>query len=146
MPALYGSSLNVLFPNGLKLGSWVLIKHSVEYGNFILLIVKRCAIVGISARRADQLAEVSARKMLVLPADITDLPSLELAAEENRNQLCPIDIAVSSAGYWRHMTESEWQSKTFNEHVRVNLIEALRISLASSKCGCDNYLSGVRPH
>ena len=85
-------------------------------------LVKRGASVAISARRADQLAEVSAGKMLVLPADITDPASLELAAQEIRNTLGPIDIAVISAGYWKQMPGSEWKSETFNEHVRVNLI------------------------
>ena len=85
-------------------------------------LVERGAIVAISARRADQLADVSAGKMLVLPADITDLPSLALAAQEVRSQLGPIDIAVISAGYWKQMPGSQWRSETFNEHVRVNLI------------------------
>jgi len=85
-------------------------------------LVKRGAIVAISARRQDQLDQVSSGRMLVLPADITDLSALELAAEQVLEKLGPIDIAVISAGYWKQMSGKNWNTQTFNDHVQVNLI------------------------
>ena len=85
-------------------------------------LVDRGAIVAISARRAEQLANVSGGRMLVLPADITDVDSLEMAAAEIREKLGPIDIAVISAGYWKQMSGKNWQRQIFNDHVQVNLI------------------------
>lgn len=84
--------------------------------------VSRGAIVAISARRSDQLDQVAAGRMLALPADITDLSSLQSAASQIRKELGPIDIAVISAGYWKQMSGKNWQAPIFNEHVQVNLI------------------------
>jgi short-subunit dehydrogenase len=85
-------------------------------------LVARGAKVAISARRLDQLNEVSAGKMLVLPADVTDPASLKEAAGKIATVLGPIDIAVVSAGFWKQMSGNDWQMQTFNEHIQVNLI------------------------
>jgi NAD(P)-dependent dehydrogenase (short-subunit alcohol dehydrogenase family) len=78
--------------------------------------------VAISARRADQLAEVSGGAMTAVAADVTDATSLVTAASQIRDELGPIDLAVLSAGYWKQMTASDWDTETFNRHVQVNLI------------------------
>jgi short-subunit dehydrogenase len=85
-------------------------------------LVERGAKVAISARRLDQLNEVSAGKMLVLPADVTDPASLKESAEKIALVLGPIDIAVISAGFWKQMSVNDWQMQIFNEHMQVNLI------------------------
>lgn len=82
----------------------------------------RGALVALSARRHDELAEVSAGTMLVVTADVTDAASLTDAASRIRDELGPIDLAVLSAGYWKQMTANDWDTETFNRHVQVNLI------------------------
>jgi NAD(P)-dependent dehydrogenase (short-subunit alcohol dehydrogenase family) len=82
----------------------------------------RGAVVAISARRKDELTEVSDGAMLVVPADVTDAASMTAAASSIRQELGPIDVAVLSAGYWKQMTGDEWDSESFNRHVQVNLI------------------------
>jgi len=82
----------------------------------------RGARVAISARRPDQLAEVSDGAMLEVAADVTDPASLTAAAARIRDELGPVDLAVLSAGYWKQMTASGWDTESFNQHVQVNLI------------------------
>jgi len=82
----------------------------------------RGALVAISARRQDQLDEVSGGTMLTVVADVTDADALKAAATRIRGELGPIDVAVLSAGYWKQMTGNEWDSESFNRHVQVNLI------------------------
>jgi len=82
----------------------------------------RGAVVAISARREEQLAEVSNGTMLAVPADVTDAASLMAAASRVRNELGPIDLAVLSAGYWKQMTGNDWDAESFNRHVQVNLV------------------------
>jgi NAD(P)-dependent dehydrogenase (short-subunit alcohol dehydrogenase family) len=78
--------------------------------------------VAISARRVDQLDEVSGGTMLTVAADVTDGASLTAAASRIRDELGPIDLAVLSAGYWKQMTGNDWDAESFNRHVQVNLI------------------------
>jgi NAD(P)-dependent dehydrogenase (short-subunit alcohol dehydrogenase family) len=82
----------------------------------------RGAVVAISARREEQLAEVSNGTMLAVVADVTDAASLMAAASRVRNELGPIDLAVLSAGYWKQMTGNDWDAESFNRHVQVNLV------------------------
>jgi len=82
----------------------------------------RGARVAISARRQDQLDEVSAGTMLTVAADVTDAASLAAAASRIREELGPIDLAVLSAGYWKQMTARDWDTEVFNRHVEVNLV------------------------
>jgi len=82
----------------------------------------RGALVAISARREDQLEEVSAGTMLVAAADVTDAASLTAAASHIREELGPIDLAVLSAGYWKQMTARDWDTEIFNRHIEVNLV------------------------
>ena len=82
----------------------------------------RGARVAISARRQDELDKVSGGTMLAVTADVTDAASLDTAAARIRDELGPIDLAVLSAGYWKQMNATDWDTEIFNRHVQVNLI------------------------
>jgi NADP-dependent 3-hydroxy acid dehydrogenase YdfG len=82
----------------------------------------RGAVVAITARRRGHLDEVSDGAMLAVAADVTDAASLTAAAARIRDELGPIDLAVLSAGYWKQLTATDWDTETFNQHVEVNLI------------------------
>jgi NAD(P)-dependent dehydrogenase (short-subunit alcohol dehydrogenase family) len=82
----------------------------------------RGARVAISARRRDQLEEVSDGTMLAVAADVTDPASLYAAANRIHDEIGPIDLAVLAAGYWKQMTATDWDTETFDRHVQVNLI------------------------
>jgi NAD(P)-dependent dehydrogenase (short-subunit alcohol dehydrogenase family) len=84
-------------------------------------LVSRGATVAVSARRKDQLQAVAGRDMLVLPADVTDAASVAAAAAQVRQELGPIDLAVLSAGYWKQMDPSHWDTDLFDKHMHVNL-------------------------
>jgi len=82
----------------------------------------RGARVAISARRQDQLDEVSGGQMLAVTADVTDAASVSAAATRVRDELGPIDLVILSAGYWKQMEAAAWDTETFNRHVQVNLV------------------------
>ena len=82
----------------------------------------RGARVAISARRRDQLEEVSDGTMLAVAADVTDPASLYAAANRIHDEIGPIDLAVLAAGYWKQMTATHWDTEAFDRHVQVNLI------------------------
>lgn len=96
-------------------------------------LVRRGSSVAISARREDHLHEVAQGKMLVVPADVTDLPSLEKANNHIKDTLGALDIVVISAGYWKRMSGKTWSTQTFNDHININLI------------GTSNVISVVLP-
>ena len=84
-------------------------------------LASRGATVAISARRDEQLREVSAGCMLVVPLDVTDAASVVAAAARVHEELGPIDLAVLSAGYWKQMDPADWDTQVFDQHIRVNL-------------------------
>ena len=84
-------------------------------------LARRGATVAISARRKEQLQDVSGGDMLVLPADVTDAAAVAAAAARVREELGPIDLAVLSAGYWKQMDPADWDTEVFDQHIRVNL-------------------------
>ena len=81
----------------------------------------RGAAVAISARRKEQLREVSGGHMLVVPLDVSDAASVAAAAARVREELGQIDLAVLSAGYWKQMDPADWDTEVFDQHIRVNL-------------------------
>ena len=85
-------------------------------------LVIRGATVAISARRRDQLEQVSGGGMLVVPADVTDAAALSEAADTVRAELGPLDVVVLAAGYWRQMSAEAWDTEVFRRHVEVNLV------------------------
>jgi len=84
-------------------------------------LASRGSTVAISARRDEQLREVSAGDMLIAPLDVTDAASVVAAATRVRDELGPIDLAVLSAGYWKQMDPTHWDTQIFDQHIRVNL-------------------------
>jgi short subunit dehydrogenase len=59
-------------------------------------LASRGGTVAISARRDEQLRQVSGGHMLVVPLDVTDAASVVAAATRVREELGPVDLAVSS--------------------------------------------------
>jgi NAD(P)-dependent dehydrogenase (short-subunit alcohol dehydrogenase family) len=84
-------------------------------------LARRGGTVAISARRDEQLREVSGGDMLVVPLDVTDAASVAAAAARVHEDLGPIDLAVLSAGYWKQMDPADWDTEVFDQHIRVNL-------------------------
>ena len=84
-------------------------------------LARRGGTVAISARRDEQLQEVSGGHMLVVPLDVTDAASVAAAAARVHEELGPIDLAVLSAGYWKQMDPQDWDTEVFDQHIRVNL-------------------------
>ncbi len=84
-------------------------------------LARRGCAVAISARRGEQLRDVSGGQMLVVPLDVTDAASVATAAARVTEELGPIDLAVLSAGYWKQMDPAHWDTAVFDEHLRVNL-------------------------
>jgi len=74
-------------------------------------LVSRGARVAISARREAQLADVSGGRMLVVPADVTDVASMAAAAARVRGELGPIDLVILSAGYWQQASAPKSSSR-----------------------------------
>jgi NAD(P)-dependent dehydrogenase (short-subunit alcohol dehydrogenase family) len=70
-------------------------------------LASRGGTVAISARREEQLHEVSEGHMLVVPLDVTDAASVVAAAARVHEEIGPIDLAVLSAGYWKQMDPAD---------------------------------------
>ncbi len=84
-------------------------------------LASRGGTVAISARRDEQLREVSQGHMLIVPLDVTDAASVMAAAARVHEELGPIDLAVLPAGYWKQMDPAGWDTGVFDRHIRVNL-------------------------
>ncbi len=85
-------------------------------------LVARGATVAVSARRENALAEVSAGRMLVVPVDVTDAPSVAAAAGRVRDEHGRIDVVILAAGHWKQMDPRAWDTDDFDRHVQVNLV------------------------
>lgn len=83
---------------------------------------RRGAFVAISARREEQLEEVSGGRMTPVPLDVTDREATHAAARRVREALGGIDTVVHCAGYWQVFDATDWQAEEFDRHVRVNLL------------------------
>lgn len=96
-------------------------------------LVRRGATVAISARRADDLADVSAGRMVTVPVDATDPSAVATAAREVRERLGGLDAVVWSAGFWKQFDATSWDREVFEQHIQVNLL------------GLNNVLAAVLP-
>ena len=85
-------------------------------------LVLRGSAVAVSARRKQHLQDVAGEDMLALTADVTDMCSVAAAAAQVQQDLGPIDLAVISAGYWKQMDPTDWDTEVFDRHVQVNLV------------------------
>ena len=84
-------------------------------------LVERHAVVAVSARRQDRLEEVSRGRMAVVPLDVTDHQAVLAAADQVRQQIGEIDVAVLNAGIWEQTDIRNWDADAFRRHVEVNL-------------------------
>lgn len=82
----------------------------------------RGARVAVTARRRERLDALSAGRMTVAPADVTDRRALDEAAAAVRSELGAIDVAVLNAGFWEQMDSTAWDRDVFDRHVQVNLV------------------------
>jgi short-subunit dehydrogenase len=82
----------------------------------------RGAAVAISARRREALEEIADGEMAVVPVDVTDRADVDAAADQVREALGEIDIAVFNAGFWEQMDAAAWDRDVFARHVEVNLL------------------------
>ena len=83
---------------------------------------RRGALLAISARRAEQLDEVSRGRFATVTLDVTDRDATHAAAQEVRMTLGQIDTVIWSAGYWKTFEATDWQADEFAKHVEVNLL------------------------
>ena len=105
-------------------------------------LAARGARVAISARDADQLAQVSGRQMVEIAADVTDPMTLTAGLSIIQDRLGPLDIVVVSAGYWKQMSVDAWDTEVFDRHVKVNL-SGLSNTIAAVLPGMLRQRSGV---
>ena len=85
-------------------------------------LADRGAQVAISARSADQLAEVAAGRMAVVPVDVTDRAATVAAGERVREALGGLDVVVANAGTWSGFHVEPWDSQAFADHLTVNVL------------------------
>ncbi|MGO1165957.1 MAG: SDR family NAD(P)-dependent oxidoreductase [Janibacter sp.] len=83
---------------------------------------RRGAIVAISARRTEQLDDVSGGRFVTVPVDATDREATHAAAEEVRAALGRIDTVIWCAGYWQTFEATDWQADEFARHIEINLL------------------------
>jgi short-subunit dehydrogenase len=88
-------------------------------------LADRGARVAISARSADQLAEVAGDRMTVVPVDVTDRAATVAAGQMVREALGGLDVAVLNAGTWSQFHVEPWDSQLFADHLQVNLMGAV---------------------
>ncbi|MBB3677282.1 SDR family NAD(P)-dependent oxidoreductase [Modestobacter versicolor] len=88
-------------------------------------LADRGARVAISARSADQLAEVAGDRMAVVPVDVTDRAATVAAGQAVRDALGGLDVAVLNAGTWSQFHVEPWDSSLFADHLQVNLMGAV---------------------
>lgn len=93
----------------------------------------RGARVAVSARTGHALEEVAGGAMLAIPADVTDLTSLQDAVARVEQELGSPDIVVISAADAQPMDVRTWDAAVFRSVVEVSLI------------GASNVLSVVLP-
>jgi len=96
-------------------------------------LLARGAKVAISARSADDLAEVSRGAMTTVAVDATDADAVATAAGEVRAALGGLDVVVWCAGYWKQFDATAWDREEFATHIEVNLL------------GMNNVLAAVLP-
>lgn len=96
-------------------------------------LLDRGARVAISARRGEQLEQVSAGRMKVIPLDVTDRAAFDEAAEAVRAEMGELDMVIFNAGMWQQMSADAWDRDLFARHIEVNLL------------GLNNCLGAVLP-
>ena len=88
-------------------------------------LADRGAQVAISARDVEQLTEVAAGRMVVVPVDVTDRSATVAAGQAVREALGGLDVAVLNAGTWSSFHVEPWDSQLFADHLQVNVMGAV---------------------
>jgi short-subunit dehydrogenase len=88
-------------------------------------LADRGAQVAVSARNAEQLAEVAGDRMTVVPVDVTDRAATVAAGQAVRDALGGLDVAVLNAGTWSRFHVEPWDSSLFADHLQVNVMGAV---------------------
>ena len=78
--------------------------------------------VAVSARRPEQLEQVSAGRMLVVPLDVTDRSAVHAGAGVVRRELGGIDTVVACAGTWKQVDVDHWDPDLFRSHLDVHVM------------------------
>lgn len=95
-----------------------------------LELSKRGAQLGLIARRADKLAELTREietangKAIALPADVMDAASLATAATQLRATFGPIDVLIANAGVGATVDGAELKGSTVAGVINVNVLGA----------------------
>ena len=95
-----------------------------------LQLARRGAILGLLARRAEQLEELAAQvaaaggQALVLPADVTDAAAVQAAADKLRAECGHIDTMIANAGTGDITDGKKLPAETVANIFRINLIGA----------------------
>ena len=88
-------------------------------------LCRRGGRVAITARRAEQLADVAASapgEAHALPGDVRDPQGLEDVVAHVEANVGPIDLAVLNAGIWSQVNVREWDSAVIRDHVETNFM------------------------
>lgn len=84
-------------------------------------LADRGARVAISARREDELEQVSAGRMTTVPLDVTSLEACRTAYATVRDAMSVPDLVLYCAGYWQQTPKGTFDAAAFAPHVAVNL-------------------------
>jgi NAD(P)-dependent dehydrogenase (short-subunit alcohol dehydrogenase family) len=85
----------------------------------------RGARVAITARRAEQLADVAASapgEAHALPGDVREPATLEEVVAAVEANVGPVDLAVLNAGIWAQVDVRNWDSAVIRDHVETNFM------------------------
>ncbi len=99
--------------------------------------------VAVSARSADQLAELAAHSTNIqsYPLDVTDLDACRETARSVESDIAPIDLAVAAAGIWiirdvkSFSAQDSAQVMRVNYEGAVNVIDAVLPSMTARRLG-----------
>jgi short-subunit dehydrogenase len=90
-------------------------------------LVRRGAVVAISARRRAELEQVSGGRMHVEPVDVTDADETKAAAEGVTAALGRIDVVVISVGVWEPVSIDDWNPAKIREQLDVHVLGYARV-------------------
>jgi len=90
-------------------------------------LARRGAKVALSARRVEKLKELGIQDALLLPCDVTEIASLQLARDELVNAWSGIDLVIYLAGDYVPMTAETFDLAVAERVVDVNFNGALRL-------------------
>lgn len=97
---------------------------------------KQGAVVGISGRNAEKLAELAAElgeRVHILPADLSDLAQIDTLVKSASEAMGKIDILVNNAGLTRDNLSLRMKAEEWDEVIRVNLSATFLLAQACQR-------------